>query len=75
MSLCVLCGQPNPDDEILCSAHISTDEDWAVSNRIMCNFVHRGVVPPRVPTPGRSDLLILTGPEATEAALELVGDI
>jgi hypothetical protein len=48
MSLCALCGCPTADAEI-CTYHISGFGDtsnWATGNRIMCDFLHRGVVPP-----------------------------
>jgi hypothetical protein len=46
MSLCVLCGIETNTAEALCAYHPGgTDADWAHSNRVMCDFVHRGVVP------------------------------
>ena len=47
MALCVLCAQPcfGPDD--VCAYHTASHgDDWAASNRIMCNFVHRGIILP-----------------------------
>jgi len=47
MALCVLCAQPcvGPDD--VCAYHMSgPGDDWATSNRIMCDFVHRGILAP-----------------------------
>jgi len=48
MALCVLCAQPlvGPDD--VCAYHLvgHGDDHWATSNRIMCDFVHRGIIPP-----------------------------
>jgi len=35
-----MCDHTSPDDR----------EDWAAGNRIMCDFIHRGVVAPVVPT-------------------------
>ena len=45
MSLCPVCGHlmlaPGP----MCSYHAATGGlDWAAGNRIMCDFVHRGIV-------------------------------
>jgi hypothetical protein len=43
----VQCAQPAlaPDD--LCAYHTSSyGDDWATGNRIMCDFVHRGIVSP-----------------------------
>jgi hypothetical protein len=48
MSLCAYCGHSTPGVEGVCSHHSLTDSyDWALRNRIMCDFVHRGVVPVR----------------------------
>jgi hypothetical protein len=30
-------------------------DDWAVANRIMCDFFHRKKVPPRLAPPERDD--------------------
>jgi hypothetical protein len=47
MSLCAHCGQPTPDSRGLCIYHSSvTGDDWAEGNRIMCDFLHRGVMSP-----------------------------
>jgi hypothetical protein len=47
MSLCARCGQPLFDRGGLCAYHISSHgDDWATGNRIICNFVHRGIVLP-----------------------------
>jgi hypothetical protein len=47
MSLCALCGNDTHTADSLCAYHNpGTDDDWAHSNRIMCDFLHRGVVPP-----------------------------
>jgi len=47
MSLCACCGQPTGDHDGLCAFHTLDTADWAVSNRIMCDFIHRGIVAPR----------------------------
>jgi hypothetical protein len=57
MSMCALCGFEMIGAEGLCPHHLaSVEESWAVANRIMCDFVHRGKTPPRLPEPER-DLL------------------
>jgi hypothetical protein len=33
--------------------------DWAAENRIMCDFIHRGIVPPRLPAAERADDLLM----------------
>ena len=46
MSLCVLCGQPLLGRDDVCAYHLyGNGDDWATANRIMCDFLHRGVVP------------------------------
>ena len=46
MALCVLCAQPTPTDQEVCAYHLlSQADDWATANRIMCDFLHRGIVP------------------------------
>jgi len=45
MSLCVHCGHPTFAGSDLCSHHDSGHaDDWATGNRIMCDFLHRGIV-------------------------------
>ena len=44
-SRCVLCGAENADDGFLCRHHTVGDQDWAVVNRLFCNFLHRGIAP------------------------------
>jgi hypothetical protein len=44
VSLCVACGQTSVGSDGLCPHHTVEDRDWAVANRIMCDFIHRGVV-------------------------------
>jgi hypothetical protein len=47
MTRCVLCGGENDDDIFLCRHHTVGDEDWASLNRLFCDLLHRGIVPPR----------------------------
>ncbi len=56
MSLCSVCGQRVGGSGALCAHHaaVSTDS-WAAGNRIMCNFFHRGIAPPRVCAADRID--------------------
>jgi hypothetical protein len=47
MSLCAQCAQPTLADRDLCVHHLYPHaDDWAAGNRIMCDFVHRGIVLP-----------------------------
>ena len=49
MSVCVSCGLQLLGDTELCSHHQCVHgADWAVGNRIMCDFFHRKKVPPRL---------------------------
>jgi hypothetical protein len=56
MSLCVSCGLEQGDQSELCHHHLAGQSSrWAASNRIMCDFFHRGKVPPRLNTGERAD--------------------
>jgi len=46
MSLRMLCGPPTfHATDALCLHHVvSFGQGWATSNRIMCDFLHRGIV-------------------------------
>jgi hypothetical protein len=60
MSVCASCGLPLLDDNGLCGYHHSyPGDDWATSNRIMCDFIHRKRILPRLSLElvirGRSD--------------------
>jgi hypothetical protein len=47
VSLCVQCGYPTSGADDMCAHHTSSHaDDWAMGNRIMCDFLHRGVVSP-----------------------------
>ena len=50
MSLCVYCGLGLSGNSDLCPHHtISDPQDWvAAGNRIMCDFFHRWIIPPRL---------------------------
>jgi hypothetical protein len=51
MSLCVSCGLALTGDADFCPHHqTGYAEDWAVANRIMCDFVHRKWIPPTPPS-------------------------
>jgi hypothetical protein len=54
MSRCVLCAQPTLGREDVCGFHLYGHEtDWATGNRIICDFLHRGIV--RGASPERFD--------------------
>lgn len=47
---CALCAQHPVDGGTgLCAGHhAGAETGWAAVNRIMCDFLHRGVAPPRL---------------------------
>jgi len=56
MIACVMCGLEASEDGVLCAHHLfGIPDEWAASNRIMCDFVHRGVVPRRLSREERDD--------------------
>ena len=56
MSLCASCGLQLSGDAGLCPHHHCVyGDDWAVANRIMCDFFHRGKIPPRLAQTERDD--------------------
>ena len=45
MSRCVNCGETVIEGRSLCPYHVmGNGDDWATANRIMCDFVHRGII-------------------------------
>ena len=61
MSLCAYCGQATNDLGGLCAYHTFGDGgDWATGNRIMCDFLHRGIVS-------------LTPRDITDSSIEVLG--
>jgi len=56
MSLCSSCGLIAWGDVALClHHHCITGDDWAASNRIWCDVLHRGKLPPRLTEAERDD--------------------
>jgi hypothetical protein len=56
MSRCSVCGQQIVGNMAFCPHHVGgAPEGWATSNRIMCDFLHRGIVPPRLGAVDRLD--------------------
>jgi hypothetical protein len=56
MSLCASCGLQLSGEAALCPHHHCVyGDDWAVANRIMCDFFHRKKVPPRLAQQERDD--------------------
>ena len=57
MKLCPACGHLIVGPGAICSHHTATPlrDDWARGNRIMCDFVHRGIAARAAPpSPARS---------------------
>lgn len=59
MKRCALCSVEVrvevPYGDTLCAHHVGEDRDrWAENNRCMCDLLHRGRVPPRLP-PGERE--------------------
>lgn len=53
MALCASCGLQLSGEAALCPHHHCVyGDDWAVANRMMCDFLHRKWVPPRFPHAG-----------------------
>ena len=60
MSLCAQCGLVLVGDGELCAHHACVHGDnWSDSNRVMCAFVHRGIVASRLPAKDREDEYIV----------------
>ena len=56
MNLCASCGMQLAGEANLCAHHDAGGLiGWAVSNRIMCDFFHRGIVPSRLCEADRDD--------------------
>ena len=51
MTRCAFCGIQLSGEESLCPHHhqASAWDSWATENRILCDFLHRGRIPPPVP--------------------------
>ena len=48
MNRCAWCNVEMATGSGLCAHHDTSESGWAASNRIMCDFLHRGLEPPRV---------------------------
>ena len=55
MSLCTSCGLEILDGSELCRHHVTEGDNWAESNRIMCDFFHRKKLPKRLTPEVRGD--------------------
>ena len=56
MGLCAACGVRIPGDGTLCAHHVpGSGNHWAENNRLMCDLLHRGRVPSRLPPAEREE--------------------
>jgi hypothetical protein len=70
MSVCALCGHPTFGADGLCAYHSSSHGDeWAIGNRIMCDFLHRGIVVPVPRAPARRSLEVMLDSMGLEPSL------
>jgi hypothetical protein len=61
MTLCASCGlelSGYAAADGVCLHHHPVEEGWAASNRVMCDFFHRGIVRARLPQDVRVDTCI-----------------
>lgn len=54
MSLCAACALEIAAE--ICPHHLTVDPGWADGNRILCDLLHRGMVPERLPVEEREPL-------------------
>ena len=58
VSLCAVCALQLSGDLALCPHHHGVSgDDWATTNRLMCDFVHRGRIPRLTPREREDELL------------------
>ena len=56
VSVCASCGLQLSGESALCPHHHCVfGDDWATANRLMCDFFHRGKIPPRLGPKERDD--------------------
>lgn len=56
--ICPICGLTTGyygDSPEMCAHHTVMDDNWSKGNRIMCDFFHRRIIPPRLTEPERDD--------------------
>lgn len=60
MSRCVSCGSDLTDGSLLCRHHaLNAEERWSEGNRLLCDLLHRGKVPPRLAQGQREEEVLL----------------
>ena len=53
--ICPVCGVGTTGDVAVCAHHLAAEYGWAEGNRILCNLLHRGLEPSRLPVLERGD--------------------
>lgn len=60
MNLCASCGSELTDGSSLCRHHsLNGEERWSDGNRLLCDLLHRGKVPARLPDVQREEEVLL----------------
>jgi hypothetical protein len=76
MSLCASCSLQLAANTSLCPHHHAAPADgWAVGNRILCDFVHRGIVPRSAPPEARREADLEMDPMAARRGAWRFGDV
>lgn len=52
--ICPACGSTTAGE--ICDHHTRIADEWSGGNRVMCDLIHRGVVPARLPLWERIDI-------------------
>ena len=55
MIRCPSCGSQADEELGLCPCHIVPDFGWAENNKIVCDYIHRGIEPKRLGKDDRQD--------------------
>ena len=68
MTICAVCATRLDGTNGLCPHHASgSDDGWALTNRIMCDLLHRGIMFSRLPEADRDRLWDEAPPETATA--------
>lgn len=58
MSVCPICGSTPDFGAESCGYHTMTtsEKDWAIGNKVMCDWIHRGIELKRLSKPDRDEI-------------------
>lgn len=57
MALCTICGLAITDETGCCPHHLfDKEKEWPLYNKAMCDQIHRGIVPVRLPPGERGEI-------------------